>query len=56
MILISEDILDGVNIKYYNGIDLKIAQEHPKDGSGGLSSALLISGYLRLKNTTESLK
>jgi hypothetical protein len=35
MILISEDTLEGVNIKYYNGIDLKIALEHPKDGSGG---------------------
>ena len=35
MILISEDLLDGVNVKYYDGIDLKIAQEHPKDGSNG---------------------
>lgn len=35
MILISEDILDGVNVKYYDGIDINIAQEHPKDGSGG---------------------
>jgi len=35
MILISEDILDGVNVKYYDGIDLKLAQNHPKDGSNG---------------------
>ena len=35
MILISEEKIDDINVKYYDGIDLKMAQEHPKDGSGG---------------------
>ena len=35
MILISEELIQNTNVQYYKGIDFNVAQEHPKDGSGG---------------------
>lgn len=35
MILISKEIIDGDEIKYYDGIDFDIVKEHPHDGSNG---------------------
>ena len=35
MILISKDILEGVEVKYYDGIDFNKLFKHPKDGSEG---------------------
>ena len=35
MILISEELIQNTNVQYYKGIDSNVAQEHPKDGSGG---------------------
>ena len=35
MILISEELIQNTNVQYYKGIDFNVAQENPKDGSGG---------------------
>jgi len=35
MILISKEIIDGEEVRYYEGIDFDIIKEHPKDGSKG---------------------
>lgn len=36
MILISEEVIDQVNYRFYNGIDFDQAISHPKDGSEGM--------------------
>jgi len=35
MILISDEFIDEVYIRYYNGIDFNEIMNHPNDGSGG---------------------
>jgi len=35
MTLIDEIEVDGINIKFYDGIDFNIVMNHPKDGSNG---------------------
>lgn len=35
MILIEEVFIDGVKIRFFNGIDFNEIMKHPKDGSGG---------------------
>ena len=36
MILIDEIIVNDINIKFFNGIDLEMISKHPNDGSGGM--------------------
>lgn len=35
MTLIDEIEIDGINIKFYEGIDFNMVIDHPKDGSNG---------------------
>lgn len=35
MILISKDMLEGIEVRYYDGIDFNKLFKHPNDGSGG---------------------
>lgn len=35
MILISKEIIDGEEVRYYDGIDFDIINNHPSDGSDG---------------------
>jgi|ERR1035437_8625815 hypothetical protein len=35
MILIDEMYIDGLPVRYYDGIDYDVIINHPKDGSGG---------------------
>lgn len=36
MNLIYENTIDGINFKYYNGMDIESIHNHPKDGSQGM--------------------
>ena len=36
MNLIYENTIDGINFKYYNGMEIESIHNHPKDGSQGM--------------------
>jgi hypothetical protein len=43
MNLIYKNIVNNLEIKYYEGIDFDIVKEHPKDGSNGMLIFLIFS-------------
>jgi len=56
MILIAEEIINDMIFRYYNGIDLDVIKNHPKDGSGGFIVFLIESYVKEIKNQNRERK
>jgi len=56
MILISKEIIDGDEIKYYDGIDFDIVKKHPHDGSNGFIFCFVDNWVSEIKKYNRSNK
>jgi hypothetical protein len=50
MILISKEIIDGYKVRYYDGIDFHIINNHPSDGSDGFIFCFVDNLVSEIKN------
>lgn len=56
MILISKEIIDNVEVRYYDGIDMDIIRSHPNDGSGGFIFCFIDNWVNEIKKYNRSNK
>jgi hypothetical protein len=56
MILISKEIVDGDEVRYYEGIDFDIVKKHPTDGSEGFIFCFVDSWVGEVKNYNRTNK